>query len=54
MHTVAEHKEHIQKTRETQIESPGMLEMQLAHSLLHFLFRDTVQEFLDQGIHIPV
>eukprot|EP01032_Pedospumella_encystans_P018397 gene18397-20942_t len=54
MHTVAEHKEHIQKTHELEIESPGMLEMQLAHSLLHFLFRDTVQEFLDQGIHIPM
>ncbi len=54
IHTVTEHKEHIKKAREQQIESPGMLEMQLAHSLLHFLFRDTVQEFLDQGIDIPV
>mmetsp|Transcript_46193 Transcript_46193/g.80786 ORF Transcript_46193/g.80786 Transcript_46193/m.80786 type:complete len:366 (-) Transcript_46193:87-1184(-) len=54
VHNVTEHKEHIKKARELQIESPGMLEMQLAHSLLHFLFRDTVQEFLDQGIHIPL
>jgi len=54
VHNVTEHKEHIKKARELQIESPGMLEMQLAHSLLHFLFRDTVQEFLDKGIRIPL
>lgn len=54
VHNVSEHKEHMKKARELQIESPGMLEMQLAHSLLHFLFRDTVQEFIDNGIRIPL
>jgi hypothetical protein len=53
-HTVEQHKEHIAASEVRHRESPGMLEMQLAHSLLFHLFRDTIQEFKDKGIPIPV
>lgn len=53
VHSVDDHKRHIQYARDRAIESPGMLEAQLSHSLLFNLFRDTIQEFLDTGKSIP-
>jgi hypothetical protein len=49
-------RKHHQQVRELALEMgtqmPGMLESQLAQSLLFALFRDTLQEFVDKGLTI--
>lgn len=52
-HSVEEHARLKQHALENKVELAGMLEMQLAQSLLHYLFRDTIQEFITKGIAIP-
>ena len=54
IHTEAEHLQHIQQAVHGHVELPGMLEMQFAQSLLHYLFRDTIQEFITKGIELPI
>jgi hypothetical protein len=47
-HTVADHVAHREAELAQGKETPGMLEMQLAQSLLHRLFRDVLQQMLDE------
>ena len=52
VHTV---EQHIQQRRNMTLQgkgASGMLEMQLTQSLLHLLFRDVLQELMDQGLDI--
>lgn len=53
-HTVEQHREIIEHALQNNLELPGMLEIQFAQSLLHFLFRDTIQEFITKGIELPI
>ena len=52
VHTVDQHKQHRQQQRDQGRGTPGMLEMQLTQSLLHMLFRDALQELIDQGFDL--
>jgi hypothetical protein len=47
-HTVPQHIAHRQAELASGRDAPGMLEMQLAQSLLHRLFRDELQSLLDE------
>jgi hypothetical protein len=47
-HTVPQHIAHRQAALASGRDAPGMLEMQLAQSLLHRLFRDELQSLLDE------
>ena len=53
-HTEEEHRAAIVAARAMGLPSPGMMQMQFANSLLFFVFRDTIQEFISKGIEIPV
>lgn len=53
-HSERQHQEHREAELQRGKETPGMLEMQLAQSLLHRLFRDTLQDILDQRVTRPL
>jgi len=53
IHTEKEHKEIINHALQHHLELPGMLEIQFAQSLLHYLFRDTIQDLITKGITLP-
>ncbi len=52
-HTVEDHAQKIAYARENQYESRGMMEMQLAQSILFYIFRDTIMDFIAMNITIP-
>ena len=52
VHSVRQHRYHRHEQLSMGRGTPGMLEMQLTQSLLHLLFRDTLQELIDEGFEL--
>lgn len=50
IHTWVHHHQHLAWAIDMQYEVPGMLEMTLTQSMLHLLFRDVLQEIVDERV----